>query len=240
MRCTNLSAVIVSRPTPLFPRHCQLRAAAIIAVEVVVNPVKAGDGVVDEDEKFARAGGLDVGLDFIVVGIGIEKNLFAADAAVTQHYPEPVLRQFSSQRHAKAQQNPMIPNRWIVGGESAIRNRNASISPGYRRLDLHMISRATAFEKNPRRLAKVRRVELDRSRLRICLGVCRAPCEARSVAALFADQSGHILDIVKQVAAQRKPEIHEQQRKERRRPPALQAVMKPYVGPIDATPGNAA
>src|SRR3979409_757568 len=183
--------------------------------------------------------GLDVGLDFIVVEIGIEKNLFAADAAVTQHYPEPVLRQFSSQRHAKPQQNPMIPNRWIVGGESAIRDRNAAISPGYRRLDLHMIPCATAFEKNARRLAKVRRVELDRSRLRVCLGVCRAPCEARSVAALVADQSGPILDIVKQVADQREPETHEQERKERRRPPALQAVMKPYVGPTAAQPVNA-
>src|SRR6266436_7035224 len=133
----------------------------------------------------------------------------------------------------------MIPDRRLVGGESANQDRGATVVPGFRRLDLHMISRTSAFQKNARRLAKIRGLELDRSRFRIRLGICPALGKARGVAALSAGQARHVLDIVEAVAEKREAEKDEQQRKQGRRPAALQALVKPDVDPIAAQTVNA-
>src|ERR1700680_124484 len=104
----------------------------------------------------------------------------------------------------------MIPDRRPVGPESAHQDPGGPLVPGFRPLDPPMISPPSSFKKNARRFAKIRGLELDRSRLRIRLGICPALGKARGVAALFAGQARHVLDIVEAMAEKRESEIDEQ------------------------------
>src|ERR1700681_3353994 len=108
----------------------------------------------------------------------------------------------------------MIPDRRAGGRGFRTQDRGATSGSRLPPLDLHMISRTSAFKKNARRFAKIRGLELDRSRLRIRLGICPALGKARGVAALSAGQARHVLDIVEAMAEKRESEIDEQQRKQ--------------------------
>src|SRR5450432_400104 len=139
----------------------------------------------------------------------------------------------------------MIPDRRVAGRKSSNRNPNATVFPGVRRGDFQMVSHAL-LKKDFRRSAKLRDLEGSRygrdDRLAVFVFGFVRPFglfEFFGVAALLASKARDVLDIVEAVAEKRESEIDEQQRKQGRRPAALQALMKPDVDPIAAQTVNA-
>src|SRR5882757_11109058 len=101
MRCVGWARLHKQRaapsasPSELSSRNHEIRRAAIVLVEEIVEPGDADDSIVDKDKKFALARRPDRRLDEVIVGVWLDKSLLAADAAVAQHDVEPVLGCFA-------------------------------------------------------------------------------------------------------------------------------------------------